>query len=385
MRLPSRLRVLQVLLLLFVAATTLILVDGCDAFGRAAQGDRKLRMEQSPQWQDGHFVNPQPLQNDVGLTLKGLFHVDPHASPDPPLQVKPIDPQRFLTPPPSGLRVTWLGHSTTLLEVDGRRVLTDPQWSERASPLTWLGPKRWYPPPIALADLPPIDAVVISHDHYDHLDMQTIVAMKEWKNTQFFVPLGVGAHLEHWGIPSRQITELDWWGEAQIADLRIVCTPARHASGRTGLDKDATLWAGWALIGPQHRVYFSGDTGLFRAMREIGQKLGPFDLTLIEVGQYHEAWPDWHIGPEQAVEAHQRVQGRVLLPIHWALFQLAYHGWTEPGERVAAESARKTVEILTPQPGESVEPTLHPRTAHWWPQLPWHTGAENPIVSHDAE
>jgi L-ascorbate metabolism protein UlaG (beta-lactamase superfamily) len=267
-----------------------------------------------------------------------------------------------------------------LIEIDGLRVLTDPAWSERSSPIDWIGPKRWFSPPIALDALPPIDAVVISHDHYDHLDHQTIAAMKDWKTT-FVVPLGVGANLAYWGILPARIVELDWWEHKQLRGLDIACTPARHASGRTPFDKDQNLWAGYALLWPRHRVFFSGDTGLFPALRQIGERFGPFDATLIEIGQYHGAWPDWHIGPEQAVAAHRLLRGRVLLPVHWGKLQLAYHGWTEPIERVLTAATRAQVTVLTPMPGQSVEPEAPGRLTHWWPALPWHTAQEMPIVS----
>ena len=228
--------------------------------------------------------------------------------------------------------------------------------------------------------LPHIDAVVLSHDHYDHLDRATLVAMKEW-DTVFVCPLGVGAHLEAWGIPLAQIREVDWWDRVAVGPLTIVATPARHASGRQLFDKDGTLWASYALLGPQHRVWFSGDTGLFEGLHEIGDRLGPFDLTMIETGQYHRAWPDWHIGPEQAVLAHQWLRGKVFLPIHWGLFALAYHGWTEPVERSLAASNKAQVAILTPRPGESVEPESPGQRLTWWPQLPTQTAEQHPIVS----
>jgi L-ascorbate metabolism protein UlaG (beta-lactamase superfamily) len=373
-------RVGLVLLGLFALVAGAALISGWRAFGHSAEGARRERIERSPQWQGDHFENPQPLVNDGVRMLTGLFAASPHTSPDDAPPVEKIDAKRFLTPPASGLRATWLGHASVLVEIDGHRVLTDPVWSHRASPVPWLGPTRWYDPAIALAELPPLDAVVVSHDHYDHLDMATIRALAVTK-AKFVVPLGVGAHLEYWGIPLERIVELDWWEKARVGTLDIVSTPARHASGRHVFDQGATLWSSYAFVGEKHRVWFSGDTGLFPGMKEIGERFGPFDLTMIETGQYHQAWPDWHIGPEQAVAAHGMLRGKALLPIHWGLFTLAYHGWTEPGERALAAAEAAKVPILLPKPGQSVEPASPPATARWWPTLPWTTGADDPIVS----
>nr|WP_240359828.1 MBL fold metallo-hydrolase [Pyxidicoccus trucidator] len=359
---------------------TAALVDGWRAFGRRADGERRARMDKSPQWGDGRFLNPQPLKNDFWGSVTGAFKASADGSPSLPVPTVRGGSERFATPPASGLRVTWLGHSTLLVEVDGHRILTDPVWGERASPLSTVGPKRWYEPLVALGELPKLDAVVISHDHYDHLDEPTISAMKGW-DTTFIVPLGVGAHLAYWGVPAERIVELDWWERTKVGALEIVATPARHASGRLVIDNDATLWASYALLGPQHRVWFSGDTGLFPAMRDIGEKLGPFDLTMIEAGAYGSAWPDWHLGPEQAVTAHQLVRGRVLLPVHWGLFNLAFHGWTEPVERVLAASQRAGVTAVVPKPGQSFEPGALPALERWWPELPWKTGEQDPIVA----
>lgn len=384
-RLLRGLRLIGIAMLTFLAVlVTAVVVDGWQAFGATADGSRRERMERSPQWGDGVFVNPQPLWNDAWGMLSGIFDSSAETRPATPVPVEAVDPLALAVPPATGLRVTWLGHSTLLVEVDGWRVLTDPVWGPRTSPVSWIGPERWYDPPIALSDLPPVDAVVISHDHYDHLDYPTIVAMKDW-DTTFVVPLGVGAHLERWGVPVERIEELDWWDSTRVDGLEITCTPARHASGRTLTDQDATLWAGYALAGSEHRVFFSGDTGLFPALDDIGAKLGPFDLTMIEAGAYNRAWPDWHLGPEQAVRAHQRVGGRVMLPIHWGLFDLAYHGWTEPIERTLVAADAVGVQVLAPRPGQSVEPTRPPALERWWPEVPWETAEQHPVVATGIE
>jgi L-ascorbate metabolism protein UlaG (beta-lactamase superfamily) len=377
-------RALKLLLAAFLLFSLVVLTQGWTAFGKRASGARLSRMQHSPQFRDGHFVNPQPLHNDFTGMLQGMWHVSEHVAPDGPVDVAKLSKSAFATPPPSGLRVTWFGHSSMLIEIDGKRILTDPMWSERASPIGWLGPKRWYPPPFELEELPKLDAVLISHDHYDHLDYRSIVRLNAL-GVKFVVPLGVGAHLEYWGVPPERIVELDWWERSELSGLSVVCTPARHASGRFLFDKDGTLWAGYALLGERHRAYYSGDTGLFPAMREIGEKLGPFDVSMIETGQYNRAWPDWHIGPEQAVVAHQRVRGGVMLPVHWALLGLAFHGWTEPVERslVAADAAKEP--LVTPRPNQPFEPTLPASFPRWWPQLPWQTAKQHAIVSTQAD
>jgi L-ascorbate metabolism protein UlaG (beta-lactamase superfamily) len=288
------------------------------------------------------------------------------------------DARAYATPPVSGLRMTWFGHASTLLEVDGSVVLIDPLWSERASPVSWAGPKRWYPPLLALADLPAVDAVLISHDHVDHLDMQSIVAMRDW-STVFVVPLGVGAHLERWGIPAARIVELDWWASTRVGPLTLVATPARHASGRLSSKSNKTLWAGWSIAGPQHKVWYSGDTGFHDDLASIGERLGPFDLTLIEAGQYDGHWPDNHLGPEQAVAAHRLVGGRVMVPVHWALIQQAPHAWTEPAERVLTAARCQGAQLLLPRPGEMVEPLTAQAPQPWWPSLPWRTATQSPV------
>lgn len=300
------------------------------------------------------------------------------SEPDLPLPVVERTRQDFADPPDSGLRATWLGHSSVVLEIDGKTILTDPHWGPRSSPFVRIGPKRWYAPPLPLDQVPTLDAVLISHDHYDHLDHTTIKRIAHW-DTRFIVPLGVGGHLQKWGVPAERITEVDWWDEIDLGGLRVACVPARHASGRRLVTRDRTLWAGYAIMGDEHRVYFSGDTGLFAELETIGRRFGPFDLTMIEVGQYNAAWPDWHLGPEQAVLAHLMVRGRALLPVHWGLFRLAPHGWTEPIERVHVKAKSFGVSVATPQPGQSVEPQTLGTTQRWWPDIRWQTEDAEPI------
>lgn len=364
----------------FVVFTVAVVASGWTAFGKAASGARAERMHNSPQWGGEVFVNPQPLWNDIGGSMTSMMSPPTTTTPTDPVDVQVGDGALFATPPSSGLRVTWLGHSTSLIEIDGKKILTDPIFGGRASPFTWVGPDRFYPPPIPLDRIPAVDAVLISHDHHDHLQHETIALIKDWPTT-FIAPIGVGAHLEYWGVPKERIVELDWWEDASLGDVVLHCTPARHASGRQVLDQNATLWAGYAITGPAHRIFYSGDTGLFPALATIGEKWGPFDLTMIETGAYNAAWPDWHIGPEQAVKAHQMLRGKVLLPVHWGLWSLASHSWTEPAERVLVAAAAADVVVTIPRPGQSIEPSSLPAPEKWWPQVPWRTAQEDPIVS----
>jgi L-ascorbate metabolism protein UlaG (beta-lactamase superfamily) len=364
-----------VLLLLLV-----VTVSGYTAFGKRASGERRLRMEASPQYQDGVFENPQPMWNDPLGAMTSIAQASPVTVPDEPIPVEDVDARRFETPPTSGLRVTWLGHSTVLIEIDGVRILTDPIFGGRASPLTWAGPQAWYPTPLSADELPKLVAILISHDHHDHLQYSSIRKLVD-VDTTWIVPLGVGAHLEYWGVRPARIVELDWWQEHPVGSVQLTCVPSRHASGRHLLDQMATLWAGYALVGPAHRVLFSGDTGLFPAMKSIGDKLGPFDVVMIEVGAYNRSWPDWHIGPEQALLAHEWLHGKVFLPIHWGLWSLATHGWTEPIERVLVEAKKRGSTVATPRPGQSFEPHALPVFEKWWPDVPWQTATEHPVVS----
>jgi L-ascorbate metabolism protein UlaG (beta-lactamase superfamily) len=251
-------------------------------------------------------------------------------------------------------------------EIDGRIVLTDPVWSDRCSPSTLVGPKRFHAPPIPLEELPQVDLVVISHDHYDHLDMPTIQFLSA-RGTHFAVPVGVGAHLERWGVPVAQIHELDWSDSFRLHDITVIATPARHYSGRSPLHGNETLWSSWVIRGPRHRVFFSGDSGYSTSFSDIGTHHGPFDLTLMKIGASDPTWSEIHMTPEEAVQAHRDLRGLVMLPVHWCTFNLAFHGWSVPADRAISAAAKNGVQIVIPEPGEFVEPAAsRPNQRAWW-------------------
>ncbi len=362
-------------------------ISACSSFGQLPDLSKTSVAKPivaSPQWNGTQFVNTldqEPV--DSWKALKTLFLTpNPNATPSPELQFESTDTTVYQDLPVSGLRVTWLGHSTFLLEIDGKRILVDPHWSERASPFSFLGAKRFYPSPLAIEDLPPIDAVLISHDHYDHLDMETVKRLKGHE-LRWITPLGVGSHLRYWGVPANKITELDWWQGSDVGELKITAVPSRHTSGRTGMRSEhkKTLWSGWAINGPKHSVVYSGDTSMHPDFSKIGQRLGPFDLSIIEIGAYNPLWRDNHLGPEQALIAHELLQAKEMLPVHWAGFKLSRHGWTAPIERllVAADKFDKLDELIIPKPGQAVEPSTRQANKVWWPQLPW-LGVEDEAV-----
>ncbi|MFE3634614.1 MBL fold metallo-hydrolase [Streptomyces cellostaticus] len=347
-----------------------------EAFGAQPSGERLARIRRSPHFKDGVFQNPggTARTRPSGSTLdiaKVFLDKDtrPLRSPEGTVPVHATTLADLAKPPATGLRVTWMGHSSVLVEIDGHRVLFDPVWGERCSPLPFVGPRRLHPVPLPLAALGPVDVVVVSHDHYDHLDMPTIKALAG-TDTVFAVPLGVGAHLEHWGVPADRLRELDWHESTEVGGLTLTATPARHFCGRGLRNTQHTLWASWAVAGEEHRVYHSGDTGYFEGFRDIGAAHGPFDLTMIQIGAYSEFWPDIHMTPEEGLRAHLDLQGGmphgVLLPIHWGTFNLAPHPWAEPGEwtREAAGEARQAVAL--PRPGEPFEAAGELPADAWW-------------------
>ncbi|BBZ47869.1 hypothetical protein MPRM_51500 [Mycobacterium parmense] len=346
-------------------------LHGAPAALGAGPGSIRAVAQGSPNYRDGVFVNLDPASiykmdaEQLRLIVWELLGGRGGSKPTGPI---PLAAPAIFDGDPQRLAVSWFGHSTALVEIDGYRVLTDPVWSERCSPSDVVGPRRLHPPPVQLEGLPAVDAVVISHDHYDHLDIDTVMALARTQRAPFVVPLGVGAHLRAWGIPEHRIVELDWHQSAKVDELTLICMPARHFSGRL-LDRNTTLWASWAFVGPNHRVYFGGDTGYTKSFAQIGADHGPFDLTLLPIGAYNTAWPDIHMNPEEAVRAHLDVtdpRSGLLVPIHWGTFRLAPHPWAEPVERLLAAAGPAHVEVAVPTPGQRVDSATPDQLSPWW-------------------
>ncbi|MEV6125048.1 MBL fold metallo-hydrolase [Streptomyces sp. NPDC052077] len=354
------------------------------AFGADPGGARMERIRSSPHFRDGVFRNPggptRIRPSGSGRSLATAY-ADKRArllrAPSGRIPVHATTLADLARPPAGGPRLTWMGHSTVLAEIDGRRVLFDPVWGERCSPFPFAGPRRLHPAPLPLAALGPVDVVVISHDHYDHLDMPTVRALAG-TDTLFAVPLGVGAHLEHWGVPAARLRELDWHESTRVGGLTLTATPARHFCGRGLRNTQHTLWASWVVAGEEHRLYHSGDTGYFDGFRDIGAAHGPFDATMVQVGAYSEFWPDIHMTPEEGLRAHLDLQGGrpggVLLPIHWGTFSLAPHAWAEPGEWMRDAAGEAAQPVAFPRPGEPFEP------AGRLPQDPWWRAVSGPLA-----
>lgn len=335
--------------------------------------DRQQRIRRSPNFRDGAFRNPveAPMMvpgQTLGAAREWLWGKK-QTRPPGPLPTVALRRESFADPPPGDVRICWLGHSTVLVEMEGARLLFDPIWAERSSPSRYFGPSRFQPVPLARDQLPDLDAVVISHDHYDHLDLDLVRQVAAARpGLPFYVPLGVGTHLESCGVAEGRIHEMDWWEEAVLAEgrIRLAATPARHFSGRGILDRNRTLWASWAAMGGAHRVYFGGDGGYHPGFVEIGRRLGPFDLTMLEIGAWHPSWGGIHLGPEKALLAHRDLSGRLLLPIHWGTFNLAIHSWDEPIEALLAAAGSLGGGLVLPRIGELTCLRQPPPLAAWW-------------------
>ncbi|MCR5889400.1 MBL fold metallo-hydrolase [Hymenobacter sp. J193] len=341
-------------------------------FGGKPTKAQRAAYAQSGHYKDGEFQNLVPTTLMTGGSTfsslwKFLFTKTPNERPASPLPTRPLTPASIQQKTAEIVRVTWFGHSASLVEIAGKNILFDPMLSVKMGPVSWLTPKRYNPQlAITAEELPPIEAVLISHDHYDHLDYQTILRLKE-KTAHFFVPLGVGAHLLAWGVAPAKIHELDWGDSLRLPGLTVVSTPTRHFSGRGLTNRNSTSWSSWVLKSATKRVFYSGDGGYGPHFAAIGRQHGPFDLALMECGQYNVDWAEIHMMPEQSVQAALDVQARLMLPVHWGAFTEARHAWNEPVRRATAEAARRQLPITTPQLGQPV--TLGSGTLPqelWW-------------------
>lgn len=359
--------------LLLLGVVTILFINIVPAFGGNPTTEQKEFYQHSNNYVDGKFINEAPAELVINSSNASSMNEDSASeakdrSPAGPIPVSAIDWNKIKSENDS---LTWFGHSSFLLSIDNKKLLVDPMLSPIASPVLFVGIKRYnYSEDIMLHlidEMPPIDAVFISHDHYDHLDYQSIVKLNS-KVSHFFVPLGVGAHLVRWGIPEEKITELNWWEETEYQGLTVALTPARHFSGRDPFNIDTTLWGGWVILGNNTRLYTSGDTGYDTHFKEIGKKYGPFDITLIEGGQYDKSWSDIHMIPEQSVQANLDVNGKSMMLMHWGAFTLANHGWNEPIERALNEAKIREVNIIAPEIGETVllDSDLQIPPTSWW-------------------
>jgi len=352
------LQVISIILLIFILSV-IIFVKVAPQLGARSKGESLKKTEQSRNYHNGKFQNlvKTPMSGENTSILKnGLKFLKKGDEREPKTIVETIrfNKNDFLRAD-TGITISWFGHSSLIININGTIILTDPVFSEIASPVSFMGVKRFkYTNQFEVEDMPQIDVVLISHDHYDHLDYKTIKKIDS-KTRKYYVSLGVAAHLIHWGVKEEKIVEMDWWESNQLNEkLQFISTPSRHFSGRAGYDKDYTLWSSWVIKTENASIYYCGDSGYGSHFKEIGEKYGPFDITFMECGQYNEGWPYIHMMPEQSVQAHIDLKGRIMIPIHWGKFNLSLHKWTGPVERAKNEAKRLKVNLINPVPGEIV-------------------------------
>jgi len=376
----------MILILILILIVGMIFINFSPQFGAKTTGVNYERIKSSKNFKNGKFRNIEKTAIMTKMDLTSLFKYFIKGNTVPNFTI-PIEKSYSIKSDDldttvvnnnldsykqkSNVKVTWFGHSALLLEVNNRKILLDPMLGKIPAPHPWLGSKRFNEElPMKIEDIPQIDAVLISHDHYDHLDYWSITKIKD-KVKMFYVPLGIAAHLKSWGVDESRIIELDWWEEAEFQELTFVSTPSRHFSGRGLFNKDSTLWCSWVIKNENTKIFFSGDGGYSKTFKEIGEKFGPFDLTLLECGQYDEGWSEIHMMPEETVQAHIDLRGKLLMPIHWGAFKLSIHPWQEPVERLLLKANPLKVKITTPMIGEPIILGKSVPSSKWWKNKPY--------------
>ena len=335
-------------------------------FGGEMNEESLAKAESSPQFIDGNFENTPPaLPNSFSVTLKEMRGDQVRKPPE----LFPTGVPDISDSVGNGIKATWIGHATVYIEMNGKRIITDPMLSTAAFPVKFLAPERYNPPAIRLDELPAIDFATISHDHFDHLDMKTVMVLAE-NGTQFFVGLGIKAHLMEWGVPEAQINEMDWWESVTIDDFTIHCTPARHYSGRKWMD-NSTLWTSWVVESQGQKIFHSGDSGYSPHFEQIGETFGQFDISFIKIGDYgiDEGWRDIHMITENSVNAARDLNTSLMFPIHWGTFQLSYHDWFEPINLAVMYAEERNVKLVTPKLGQTITYGDSIRNEMWWKSL----------------
>jgi L-ascorbate metabolism protein UlaG (beta-lactamase superfamily) len=363
-------------LLLLVAVIVLaitIFFYTAPQIGGTPSGERLAKMESASNFKNGKFENQ--VLTEMKMHFGTIMNVMKHylfdskkgKEPEGEIKTQPFQADAFARVGADTVAFTWFGHSSLLVRINGKTILIDPVLEgKRASMFSFMGPERFdYDTHVGVVDLPHIDLVLISHDHYDHLDYPTIVALKE-KVEAFYMPLGVGAHFESWGVPADKITELNWWDEVKVGELKLALTPTRHFSGRALRDRFNTLWGSWVIQGTKRKLYFSGDSGYFQGFKEIGEKFGPFDLTFMECGAYNKAWSEIHMFPEESAQAHLDVKGALMMPIHWGKFDLSLHPWKESVRRLKKKAEEENIQLVTPEVGQLVLIPDEMDFSDWW-------------------
>jgi len=364
---------LSIILLLLILLLSIFIFTSCSSsFGNPPTEEKQKEYEKSPNFHDGTFhnikkVNPPPSFFKMMGILWDMMLNDNITIPEKTFQVMPFNISTWDSIPTNQFAMSWLGHSTIIMKVNGKNIITDPVFSERVSPVSFSGPKHFsYSHRLNLNDLPTIDVVLISHDHYDHLDEEVIKQLSKTK-TKFYVPLGVESHLQFWGVDTNNIVCSDWWQDFNYNDqIQFAFVPSQHFSGRGLTDRMCTLWGSWIIKTKENNIFFSGDSGYHKEFKTIGEKYGPFDITFIECGAYNKEWKDIHMFPEQSYQAALDLNSSVVMPIHWGKYNLAMHNWYEPVEKIKTASIGKSSQLITPEINMIFLPKTQQPQTNWW-------------------